>query len=442
MSDSTHRSILQLTGIISNAHLRAEERAKATHERFNVFTTLLSAHDEVRLHTRFIYNLLNPAGTHDCGRLFLDLFFETLAETPPLDHAGNPVKWEPLPEATIWKAHKEKSVSDGQIDLLLEATCCGIAIENKIHAAEQTGQLARYDRYLTSRHKPDPRLLFLTLDGKQATSHGTATYFRISYESHILVWLEKCLRETYRFIPINQVLLQYRKVVRQLTGRTLNSAIMKTVTDFVVGNPDIIRYHQQIENGIAGARVVFMDRLAEGITKAMGSNYQVRPRPDLGQASFGSHPNGALIITPPPESPLHGKPFEIWVEHISKWRAVVVGIESKFGKPLKTPQSIEFFRRMNQLLTEDAASRPYHKADRQILWDGTEWPTGWHDLICPIDNAQLATLIETPIEQTAASVCDGIRIHIALLERIYIQTSSELDLSNSAAEVIQPITSP
>ncbi len=442
MSDSTHQSLLQLTGMISNAHLRAEERAKATHERFNVFTTLLSASDEVRLHTRFIHNLLNPSGTHDCGRLFLDLFFDTLAEIPPLDHEGIPANWQPLPQTTMWKSHKEASVSEGQIDLLLEAACCGIAIENKIHAGEQAGQLTRYDSYLARCRKVDSRLLFLTLEGKQATSHGTATYFRISYESHILAWLEKCLRETYRFIPINQVLLQYRKVVRQLTGQTLNSAMMKTVTDFVVGNPDIIRYHQQIENGIAGARVVFMDRLAEGITKGMGTDYQVRPRPDLGRASFGSHPNGALIITPPPESPLYGKSYEIWVEHISKWQAVVVGIESKLQKPAKTTESIEFFRRMDQLLKEDAISRNYHKADRHTLWDGTEWPTGWHDLLCPIDNKRLATLIETPIEQTAASVCEDIRTHIALLEKIYLQMTSEPDLGSTTTEILQPIPSP
>ena len=69
--------------------IRACERAKATHERFNVFTTLQRQEDEVRLHTRFIHYLLNPDGGHDCGALFLNLFFATLTEHPVLNHAGS-----------------------------------------------------------------------------------------------------------------------------------------------------------------------------------------------------------------------------------------------------------------------------------------------------------------------------------------------------------------
>lgn len=426
--------LLTLTKRLHDAQNRAEAQAKVTHERFNVFTTLLSAHDEVRLHTRFIRNLLNPAGTHDCGSLFLDLFFATLEETPALDHAGDPVTWKPTPKGTKWLVQKEASVAEGQIDLLLETAGCGIAIENKVYAGEQADQLTRYARYLTRRRHVDSRLLFLTLDGKAATTHGTASYLRISYAQHIMAWLEKCLRETYRFIPINQVLLQYREVVRQLTGQTLDTALMKNVTEFIYDNPDIIRYRQQIVAGIGGARVAFMDRLAEGIINGMGDGFRVRLRPDLGQKSFGSHDNGALIITPPPSSPLLEAPFEIWVEHISKWYGVVVGVESKFGKPPLTEGQRNLLNRMDQLL-EAPELADYHKADPRVLWDGTEWPTGWHNLIeHPIDDQRLATLIETPIEKAISSVCEGIRTHIALLERVYEQARAELASVNSAEQ--------
>ena len=72
-----------LSEIVRDLQIRSEERLKAQHRRFNLFTTLLSAGDEVRLHTRFLHELLNPAGTHDCGDLFLKLFFETLENRQP-----------------------------------------------------------------------------------------------------------------------------------------------------------------------------------------------------------------------------------------------------------------------------------------------------------------------------------------------------------------------
>jgi hypothetical protein len=37
----------QIAKRLSEAHIRAEERAKVTHEHFNVFTTVLKATDEV-----------------------------------------------------------------------------------------------------------------------------------------------------------------------------------------------------------------------------------------------------------------------------------------------------------------------------------------------------------------------------------------------------------
>src|ERR1035437_7363359 len=54
------QKLLTVTKMIAEAHIRAEERAKAAHERFNVFTTLLGENDEVLLHTRFLHCLLDP----------------------------------------------------------------------------------------------------------------------------------------------------------------------------------------------------------------------------------------------------------------------------------------------------------------------------------------------------------------------------------------------
>jgi hypothetical protein len=422
---STRQSLLALVRLLTDVRTRAEERARVTHERFNVFTTLLSAHDEVRLHTRFLHCLLDPQGTHDCGGLFLDLFFATLAEHPPLDHGGmNAVVWEPVPTPDIWTVQKEASVQEGQIDLLLECGGCGIAIENKIWAGEQADQLSRYTQYLRRRHGQRGRLIYLTLDGKEAGSHGDAPYLRISYSDHILAWLEKCLQASYAFIPINQVLLQYREVVRQLIGQTLNAALMETIADFILQHPEIIRYQPQIAAGINQAKVVFMDRLAKGIQQGVPIGYQVRLRPDMGQTSFGNHANGALIVTPPSASPLHGAPFEIWVEHISKFQALVVGIECKAGKAEIEEVERRLLGDMNRLLEAHATETRYHKADPHLLGDGTEWPTGWHDLLFEMYGSRLASLLERPLDDVVRELWAGIQTHVELLERVYEQSAT------------------
>lgn len=422
--EQTIEALLKLAKLLGEARTRADERARVTHERFNVFTTLLDAGDEVRLHTRFLHNLLDPAGSHDCGRLFLDLFLNTLRERPGLDHDDNPAALDAPRDEIAWTVEKEAFRGNvGQIDLLLERRGMGIAIENKIYAVEQREQLARYSRYLRSGYGDSARVIYLTLDGKKSGTHEQTPYIRISYADHIMAWLEKCLQETHHFLPINQVLLQYREVVRLLTGQSLDTSLMKTVTEVILCNPGIIRHRHQIEKGINDARAVIMQRLADEIMKGMGGGFEVRLRADILPGQFGIHPIGALIIKPPEGSPLHAAPFEIWVEHLSKWLGLIVGIEARFGKNPMNGDTQEQLRRMNQLLDEHSRSTSYHKATITDPKDGTMWPTGWHNLIYPLDDERLATLLETPMAQTGASVCAGIRTHIELLEKIYLEAS-------------------
>lgn len=430
MSDDTISARLlgplgALANMLTDARRRSEERAKATHERFNVFTTVLGATDEVRLHTRFLHCLLNPAGLHDCGPFFLDLFFATLKEMPGVDHEGDAALFEPAVRKKTWEVEKEASrVEHGKIDLLLETQGFGIAIENKIYAYEQEDQLVRYARYLSGKYGSAFRVIYLTLDGKKSGTHGGIPYLRISYAEHILEWLEKCLCATYHIIPINQVLLQYREVVRHLTGKTLESAAMKPIYDFIYQHPDIIRFKEQLNIGIVTARQTFLDHLADGIIQNLQNEFQVRLRPNLEQGRFGADPNGALIIAPRQDSPLRHAPFEIWVEHIAKWNGLMVGIEANYEKPRLSADDQLLLAQMNRILERDAKARKYHKADPQELWDGTYWPVGWHDLLYTHIDERLAALIETPLHHTVSKECANIRSYIRLLEQVYVEAKS------------------
>ena len=430
--DQTQEQFRHLLDKLHEAQTRADERAFATHGRFNVFTTLLEAHDEVRLHTRFLHCLLDPKGCHDCKDLFLKLFFETLVANPGENQDDLPAEFNLPPAHTNWNVENEAPRGKfGRIDILLEQKNFGIAIENKIYAYEQAKQLARYASYLESRHVPG-LVLYLTLDGKASNTHaGKIRYIQISYSKHILKWLEKCLRETHDIIPINQVLLQYRAVVLNLTGKDLENH-MKPITEFITDNPDIIRYRKQIDDAIDAVCVNFVNRLAERIIKELGGKYCS----DFGHGKTGDDPVGVfLVITPPQGSPLHQAPFEIWVAHIAKWDTLVIGIESKYKKTTVSADNQLLFKKMDDLLERDCRKmdQPPSKEAPKPAWGQTSWPIGWFHLIAKLETDELASLLEferTKPSKTITEICEKIRSRIAMIEKSYSEARQSINIKS------------
>lgn len=406
--------LAKLSRQIHETHIRAGAHAKATHERFNVFTTLLSEADEVRLHTRFLHCLLDPNGLHDCGPVFLNLFFATLNEIPGLDHKDMKVCLTVPASGQHWKVTKEQSrPPHGQIDLLLERPGFGIAIENKIHAREQDRQLAAYSDYLKHQHGASWRMIYLTVDGKKSETHEDNPYLRISYRDHILVWLEKCLRETYHVIPVNQLLQQYRKVVRTITGKTIETSAMKPITDFILQNPDIIRYRQQIVDSVNEARADFLDRLVDGVSRELRNHgFKTSFRENHSGGRFGLDRYGDMLLFPP-NAAFIDAPFVFCLEHDSDLQKILVGITTHLVRDRPGPQDANLYQRMDAILVADSQARAYHK-DK----GNTAWPTGWHDIL-PADDAAFAELIKTPLPDTVAKVSEAVLYHVELVERVY-----------------------
>ncbi|WP_417601041.1 PD-(D/E)XK nuclease family protein [Owenweeksia hongkongensis] len=59
------------TGILSKAYARVSE---ANSEDFNIFSILNMETNEVKTHSTFLAELLNPHGSHSMGETFLQLF--------------------------------------------------------------------------------------------------------------------------------------------------------------------------------------------------------------------------------------------------------------------------------------------------------------------------------------------------------------------------------
>jgi hypothetical protein len=419
-------ALKQLSDQIRGLEYRMEERLKAQHGRFNLFTTLLAAHDEVRLHTRFLHELLNPDGSHDCGDLFLKLFFKTLNEHKALEHDGMPsqVDWEQDQEPCRW-AGKEVSTEHGQLDLLLEFESRQLIIENKIWAGEQDRQVARYIEYLDGQQG---HVLYLTLDGKAASTHEGKPYLRISYREHIAAWIESCLQSTYSIIPINQTLIQYQRVINQLTGKTANSESINMIKEYLRNHPAIIESRESVNQGIRALRVDMRNEFADALIAELAKDFIVNPRPDMLNNNFGEDSFGDLIIRPREHdfTAPHHDAFEIWIEQIdAHWHGLVIGIESGWNKkrPL-TEEEVMLLNKIRDKFVSHYAENGVGHATDKVTWGGTNWPCSWHGLIYPFmeSDASFAKMLDhSHFEQLVQHAASEVRNYMKLLEKYFTE---------------------
>jgi len=100
---------------------------------YSLMNALLKASDEVRLHSRFIFSMINPDGLHYCGNQFLKVFLDLLPDE---------LKSFIDPESA--RVFKEK----GKIDLLIHDDNNFLIVENKLSAVDQKYQITRYIQYI------------------------------------------------------------------------------------------------------------------------------------------------------------------------------------------------------------------------------------------------------------------------------------------------------
>ena len=171
---------------------KVEEKKREEGEFFNVFNTIGLRTEEVRLHSAFIAELLNPKGSHGLSQRFLQAFLEVIGvQDDYFDHRRCPCGI--ITER--WIGPKTE-IEGGQIDIIIEDGKHAIIIENKIYAGDQTNQMLRYNNYGRKKFPDGYKLVYLTLDGhepdKCSLGNAKFDYDTISYENEISKWLEKC----------------------------------------------------------------------------------------------------------------------------------------------------------------------------------------------------------------------------------------------------------
>ena len=201
-----------------------EKAAQATGKNFNVFSVLGVERKEVR-HSAFLKDLLDPKGTHSQGAVFLEHFLKL----PPLLKKLPRSFYENLEEFQVTKEQYAPYSNNeyGLIDIFLKKRDACIIIENKIDRSLDPGQLNKYYTYAKGMGFRQICLVYLTPEGKKPSKESLAgqepldadRVICISYESHIVEWLEEWLREVVGIARLHEVLLQYQELTKELIGQ-------------------------------------------------------------------------------------------------------------------------------------------------------------------------------------------------------------------------------
>lgn len=262
-------------------------------ENFNVFNVLKLETDEVRLHSRYLADLLNPHGSHGYRDEFLKTFLQFIGEISL------------FPELSRVSVYPEKYIgpvtptTGGQIDILLEDDQHNILIiENKINAGDQENQLLRYRNYgnMHVAKGGNFRLIYLTKNG--LTAHPISLgendmthndYKCISYKTEIRSWLEDLIEITISNKKVSATLEQYHQLILQLTGMATNEKLEMTISE-LISSPQNFIAAEEISNALNPAKqkllLSFIRNIVEEL-KVEYSNFIFEISPNFGQRYQG-----------------------------------------------------------------------------------------------------------------------------------------------------------
>lgn len=281
-------------------------------ESFNVFNILNLKTNEVRTHSAFIAELLNPNGSHLMKSAFLNAFIELL----PIDVFKNHLDIKTTEVfiefyAGLIKIEKDLKTG-GRIDILIKDNAGKtISIENKIDAGDQEFQIERYCNY----NKENNKVIYLSKDGKEPdiSSKGELqkdlNYHLISYNIEIIDWLQTCQRIAYDQPLLRESIKQYRILIQQITN-TLEDKEDKQLTAIVKDNlEEASLIASKYEKVVGKLRENFRDQILEILHNDLKD----------------------FVIT---KNGINRKPAHIWFHRSGKFKANF-GVESFNGNWLK-----------------------------------------------------------------------------------------------------------
>ncbi|MGF1907264.1 PD-(D/E)XK nuclease family protein [Aliivibrio salmonicida] len=233
-------------------------RGKYTEKpQYNLFSVLRSDSDEVRLHSRFLADILNPKGSHNYGKVFLTDFL--LRQS--IEITG---------QITVDYEYKN-------IDILIRSKDTAVIIENKIYAGDQDKQLQRYHQTMCSEGYKNIYLFYLTLDGKDPSSESIGELkedvINLSYREDIYSWISRCTELAVRNAPLREALIQYTSLINNLTSRVENMDHVYQLKKLLLSDDNLLsitELNQAYEEIVIDAQLSMWEMLGKKIVEQLG----------------------------------------------------------------------------------------------------------------------------------------------------------------------------
>ena len=215
---------------------------------FNIFSQLLNPYDEVNLHSKLIYLILN-----DCKfkKEFMLSFLKTTGIISADDVSPDDLE--------IIDVEREKTFSNGRLDLFFSCKVKDkkyvIIIENKIFAGDQYEQMDRYIEFANKCPTDIKKVFYLTLLGNAPSEDSASNLDQvnlISYDNEILTWIENCIKISAREPALREVLIQYADLLEKITGKDVDYTM--DVKNFLLESPENFNMANSIQPAIIDAK--------------------------------------------------------------------------------------------------------------------------------------------------------------------------------------------
>ena len=179
---------------------------------YNMVNVVRKENAEVGMHSNVIYSLIDPNGLHYQDELFLQIFIKDVLE---IDDFGD-----------ILSVQAEESTNENRrVDFTIKSSNYYIGIEMKVDAVDLENQISHYYEDLKEKASKDLNqeviIYYLTKNAKDASfhSHREIEYRKISFEKHILNWIENCQKEVRNITNLNEAFENYKDIVKKITNK-------------------------------------------------------------------------------------------------------------------------------------------------------------------------------------------------------------------------------
>ena len=240
------RTILATISKLYENEKQVELERREKGEFFNVFNTIGLRTEEVRLHSAFIAELLNPKGSHGLSYHFLQAFLEII------DLPNNYINYHKCSQNIVERViGPVTDMEGGRIDIIIEDGNHAVIIENKIYAGDQTNQMLRYNNYGRKNFPNGYELIYLTLDGHGpddcSLGDDDYPYITASYEKDIVEWLEKCYSISEKKPLVQSVIKQYCELVKQITNTDMDTKYRNDLMSVMLASENVIAVGEMLQ---------------------------------------------------------------------------------------------------------------------------------------------------------------------------------------------------